>query len=104
MQGKANDGTTKEKLETTIVQIENRPEEEDAYSSQIVLEHDVQELVQSKAYEVQRSTHERRPSTWHSEYVIEINIAYCLLIEDGEQSTFHEATKSPYASLWMTAM
>lgn len=30
----------------------------------------------------------------HSKYVIEINIAYCFLTEDGEPSTFHEATKS----------
>ena len=35
---------------------------------------------------------------------MEGNIAYYLLTEDGEPSTFHEATKSQKASLWMTAM
>lgn len=32
------------------------------------------------------------------------NFAYYLLIEDGKPSTFHEATKSQKASLWMVAM
>lgn len=35
---------------------------------------------------------------------MEENVACCLLTEDGEPSTFHEATKGQDASLWMTAM
>ena len=35
---------------------------------------------------------------------MEGNIVYCLLTEDGEPSTFHEATKSQEASMWMAAM
>ena len=50
------------------------------------------------------STRERRPPTWHSEYITESNVAYCLLTEDGEPSTFHEAINGTDASLWMAAM
>ena len=32
------------------------------------------------------------------------NVAYCLLTEVGEPSTFHEAIKSLHKSLWMIAM
>lgn len=35
---------------------------------------------------------------------MEGNVAYCLLTEDVELSSFHEATKSQEASLWMVAM
>ena len=35
---------------------------------------------------------------------MEGNVACCLLTEDGEASTFHEATKGQEASLWMAAM
>ena len=79
--------------------MENRQDEEDEDSSE-----EVPEPVQPKAYEVRSSTRERRPPAWHSEYVTEINIAYCLLTEDGEPSTFQEPTISPDVSLWMTAM
>ncbi|KAH9745517.1 hypothetical protein KPL70_004101 [Citrus sinensis] len=41
---------------------------------------------------------------WHSEYVTEINVAYYLLTEDGEHSTFHEALNSSDVALWMTTM
>ena len=63
LQGKENDGTTKEKPNTTTVQIENRQEGEDADSFKTVPEHDVQEPVQPKAFEVRRSTRDRRPLT-----------------------------------------
>ena len=35
---------------------------------------------------------------------MEGNVAYCLLTDDGEPSTFHEALNSQEASLWMAAM
>ncbi|GAA0185590.1 hypothetical protein LIER_32878 [Lithospermum erythrorhizon] len=35
---------------------------------------------------------------------MESNVAYYLLMEDGEPSTFQEALKNSDASLWMTAM
>ena len=99
-----NDSTSKEISETTTVQVENNQVQETSVSSEEAPEHEVQEPVESEALEVRRSTHERRPPAWHSEYVTESNVAYCLLTEDGEPSTFHEATSSSDASLWMTAM
>ena len=92
-----DDDTAKEKSETVPVYVENNPE--DSYSSEAAPEHKEQEPVESEAPEVHRSTRERRPPTWHSEYVIEINVAYCLLIEDGEPSTFYEALESSNVAL-----
>jgi ATP-binding cassette subfamily B (MDR/TAP) protein 1 len=67
-------------------------------------EHEEQEQIESETPEVRWSIRERRPLAWHSEYFTESNIAYCLLTEDGEPSTFHEAIKSTDVSMWMTAM
>ncbi|KAH9769282.1 hypothetical protein KPL71_011940 [Citrus sinensis] len=97
-----DDGTTKEKSETVPVYVENNLEDSD--SSDVAPEHEEQEPVDSETPEVRRSTRERRPPTWHSEYVTDINVAYCLLTEDGEPSTFHEALNSSDVALWMTAM
>ncbi|KAK0608590.1 hypothetical protein LWI29_032951 [Acer saccharum] len=96
--------TSKENSETTDVQVENNPEQEDSISSEAEPEHETQVTDESEAPEVRRSTRERRPPVWHSEYVTESNVAYCLLTEDGEPLTFHEARNSSDASLWMTAM
>ncbi|KAH9682249.1 hypothetical protein KPL71_027276 [Citrus sinensis] len=97
-----NDSTAKEKSEIVPVYVKNNPENSD--SSKAAPEHEEQEPVESEALEVRRSTRERRPPAWHSEYVTEINVAYCLLTEDGEPSTFHEALNSSDVALWMTAM
>ncbi|TXG60461.1 hypothetical protein EZV62_015034 [Acer yangbiense] len=91
-------------MRTTKVQVEDNPKQEDLDSFKAELEHEVQESVESEAIEVRRSTRERRPSAWHSKYVTKSNVAYCLLTEDEEPMTFHEATNSLDASLWMTAM
>ncbi|KAH9648557.1 hypothetical protein KPL70_025642 [Citrus sinensis] len=97
-----DNGTVKEKSEIVPVYVENNPEDSDF--SEAASEHEEQEPVESEAPEVRRSTRERRPPMWHSEYVTEINVAYCLLTEDGEPSTFHEALNSSDVALWMTAM
>nr|GEY10295.1 Gag-Pol polyprotein [Tanacetum cinerariifolium] len=47
---------------------------------------------------------ERRHPGWHSDYVIENNVAYCLLIEEGEPSTLQEALNNLDASFWKEAM
>ncbi|KAH9726512.1 hypothetical protein KPL70_008282 [Citrus sinensis] len=86
------DSSVKEKSKTISVYVENNPKDSD--SSEVAPEHEEQEPVESEAPEVHRSTRERRPPAWHSEYVTEINVAYCLLTEDGEPSTFHEALES----------
>nr|GEW18267.1 Gag-Pol polyprotein [Tanacetum cinerariifolium] len=41
---------------------------------------------------------------WHSDYVMESNIPYCLLTEEGETSTLQEALNKPDASFWKEAM
>lgn len=97
-----NDSTTKKSSETTTVHVENNLEEEGSNSSESESEHETNEPVESE--EVRRSTRGRRPPAWHSEYVTESNIAYCLLTEDGEPSNIHEASNSPDASMWKTAM
>jgi len=73
-------------------------------SSEAAPEHKEQKQIESETPEVRRSTHKRRPPAWHSEYVTKSNIACCLLTEDGEPSTFHEAIKSTDISMWMTSM
>jgi hypothetical protein len=73
-------------------------------SSKAAPEHEEQEQIESETPEVRRLTRERKPPAWHLEYVTESNIAYCLLMEDGEPSTFHKAIKSTDVSIWMTAM
>ena len=60
--------------------------------------------MEHEVFEVRRSTCETRPPVWHSEYVVQNNVAYCLLIEDRESSTFHEVIKSSDKSLWITTM
>ncbi|KAH9734072.1 Integrase catalytic domain-containing protein [Citrus sinensis] len=76
--GDENDSTAKEKSETVPVYVENNLEDLD--SSEAAPEHEEQELVESEAPEVRRST------------------------QDGEPSTFHEALESSDVALWMTAM
>ncbi|KAH9669265.1 hypothetical protein KPL70_021724 [Citrus sinensis] len=97
-----DDGTVKEKSEIVPVYVENNSENSD--SSEAAPEHEEQEPVESEAPEVRQSTRERRPLAWHSEYVTEINVVYCLLTEDGEPSTFHKALESSDIALWMTAI
>ncbi|KZV55263.1 hypothetical protein F511_06740 [Dorcoceras hygrometricum] len=89
--------------ETTTIQVENKTDE-DQISSEAISEHEEQESVESEVFKVRQSTRERKPPGWLSDYVTESNIAYCLLTEDGEPSSFQEATRSSDVSLWMTAM
>ncbi|KAH9656856.1 hypothetical protein KPL70_022839 [Citrus sinensis] len=97
-----DDSTVKEKSETVPVYVENNLEDSD--SSEAALEHEEQESVESEAPEVSRSTRERRPPTWHLEYVTEINVVYYLLTEGREPSTFHEALQISNVTLWMTVI
>ena len=104
VQEKENDSASKEKPETTTVQVEERQELEVPDSSEAISEHEEQEQAECAIPHVRQSTRERRELAWHSEYIMEGNVAYCLLTEDGEPSNFHEATNSQEASLWMVAM
>ena len=96
-----DDSTVKEKSKTILVYVKNNMEKEDLDFFETTLEHDEQEPVESKALEVCRSTRERQLPTWHLNYVTEINVAYCLLTEDGEPLTFHEALNNSDIALWM---
>jgi hypothetical protein len=87
--------------EIKAVQMENT---QNHTSSEAAPEHEKQEQIESETPEVRRSTRERRPPAWHSECVTKSNIAYCLLTEDGEPSSFYEAIKSIDVSMWMTVM
>lgn len=68
-------------------------------SSEVALEHNEQVSIQSKTQVVRK----RVSSIWYIGYVLESNVAYCLLTKDEEPSIFQETICSPYASLWMTA-
>ena len=97
-----NVSTMKKKSKTIQVYVENNLEYSD--SSEATLEHEKQEPIKSEAPKVPRSTRERQPPAWHSDYVIEINVAYCLLTENEKLSTFHETLNSSDIALWMTVM
>ncbi|KAI9196978.1 hypothetical protein LWI28_028701 [Acer negundo] len=61
LQRERDDITSKEISETTEVQVEDNPEQENLDSSEATPEHEVQESVDPKAIEARRSTRERRP-------------------------------------------
>ena len=85
-----DDSTVKEKSEIVLVHVENNPKKEDSDSSEAAPELEEQEPVEFEAIEGRQLTRERPPPVWYSEYVTEINVAYCLLTNDREPSTFHE--------------
>ena len=93
LQTDGHDSTSKEVSETTIIQVENNPVQETPISTEATPEHEVQEPVESESSEVRQLTRERRLPSWLSEYITESNVAYCILMEDGEPSTIQEATK-----------
>ncbi|KAE8678429.1 Senescence-specific cysteine protease SAG12 [Hibiscus syriacus] len=98
LQRKKDDDST-EKSEITQIHVEKEVEQGD--SSEVEPAHDEQEPESSEAPITRQSDRAGRRPNWHSDYVIEGNIAYCLLIKDGEPSTYQEAINSSDASLWM---
>ncbi|KAE8725329.1 hypothetical protein F3Y22_tig00008957pilonHSYRG00078 [Hibiscus syriacus] len=96
------DDDNAEKSETTQIHVEKEFEEGD--SSEAEPAHDEQEPESSEAPTTRQSDRVKRRPNWHSDYVIEGNIAYCLLTEDGEPSTYQEPINSSDDSLWMMAM
>ncbi|KAE8727661.1 hypothetical protein F3Y22_tig00005406pilonHSYRG00056 [Hibiscus syriacus] len=101
LQRKEDDDST-EKSETTHIHMKKEVEQGD--SSKAEPAHDEQEPESSEAPTTRQSDRVRRRPNWHSDYVIEGNVAYCLLTEDSEPSTYQEAINSSDASLWMMAM
>ncbi|GJR12854.1 retrovirus-related pol polyprotein from transposon TNT 1-94 [Tanacetum coccineum] len=94
-----SDSTTRE---TTTIQMEKEFQSND--SSEAVPQHEVNETTESQAPTTRTSDRERRRPGWQSDYVMESNVAYCLLTEEGEPSTLQEALNNPDASFWKEAM
>ncbi|GKD10240.1 gag-pol polyprotein [Tanacetum coccineum] len=69
-----------------------------------VPQHEVNETTESQALTTRTSDRERKRPVWHSDYVMERNVAYCLLTEEGEPLTLLEALNNPDASFWKEAM
>nr|GEW42722.1 retrovirus-related Pol polyprotein from transposon TNT 1-94 [Tanacetum cinerariifolium] len=92
------DGTTRE---TTSIQMEKQLQSND--SSEAIPQHEENEINASQAPRTRTLNRERRPPRWHSDYDMERNVAYCLLTEEGEPSTFQEALNNSDASFWKEA-
>jgi len=100
LQGKQESDITVKEIAT--VQMDEKYIEDDL--SEAKPEHEEQEPEKAKDIEVHRSTQQRKTPSWHSDYVMTSCNAYCLLIEEGEPTTFMEAMRNPEASMWMTTM
>ncbi|GKE89518.1 retrovirus-related pol polyprotein from transposon TNT 1-94, partial [Tanacetum coccineum] len=88
--------------ETTSIQMENEFQSND--SSEAVPQHEVNKTTESQALTTRTGDRERKRPVWQSDYVMESNVAHCLLTEEGEPSTLQEALNNPDASFWKEAM
>ncbi|GJV43847.1 gag-pol polyprotein [Tanacetum coccineum] len=66
--------------------------------------HEVNETNESQAPTTRTLNHERKRLRWHLDYVMESNVAYCLLTEEGESSTLQGALNNLDVSFWKEAM
>ncbi|GJV88835.1 gag-pol polyprotein [Tanacetum coccineum] len=90
-----SDSTTRE---TTSIQMENEFQSNDSFKA--APQHEVNETNESQAPATRTLNRERSRPGWHSNYVMESNVAYCLLTEEREPSTLQEALNNPDASFW----
>ncbi|GJZ47045.1 gag-pol polyprotein [Tanacetum coccineum] len=67
-------------------------------------QYEVNKTNESQALATRTLNRERRRPGWHSDYVMESNVAYCLLTEEGEPLNLQEALNNPDASFWKEAM
>ncbi|GJY22389.1 retrovirus-related pol polyprotein from transposon TNT 1-94 [Tanacetum coccineum] len=93
------DCTTKK---TTSIQMEKDFQSNDSFEA--APQHEVNETNESQAPATRTLNREIRRPGWQSDYVMESNVAYCLLTEEGEPSTLQEALNNPDASFWKEAM
>ncbi|GJU08654.1 retrovirus-related pol polyprotein from transposon TNT 1-94 [Tanacetum coccineum] len=89
-------------METTTIKMEKEFQSND--SSKAVPQHEVNETAESQAPTTRTLDRERRRPGWQADYVMESNVAYCLLTEEGEPSTLQEALNNLDASFWKEAM
>ncbi|GJY36936.1 gag-pol polyprotein [Tanacetum coccineum] len=87
------DSTTRE---NATIQMEKEFQSNDSFEA--VPQHEVNETTESQAPTTRTGDRERRRPGWQSDYVMESNVAYCLLTEEGEPSTLQEALNNPDAS------
>nr|GEU47645.1 hypothetical protein [Tanacetum cinerariifolium] len=66
--------------------------------------HEVNEINESQDPATRTINFKRRHPRWHSDYVMDSNIAYCLLTKEREPSTLQEALNNPDASFWKVEM
>ncbi|GJX28420.1 retrovirus-related pol polyprotein from transposon TNT 1-94 [Tanacetum coccineum] len=98
-ENKEGDSTTRE---TTSIQMEKEFQSND--SIEAAPQHKVNETNESQAPATRTLNRERRRPRWHPDYVMESNVAYCLLTEEGEPSSLQEALNNSDASFWKKAM
>ncbi|GJZ10826.1 gag-pol polyprotein [Tanacetum coccineum] len=65
---------------------------------------EVNEKNKSQALTTRTLNHERKRQWWDSDYVMESDVAYCLLTGEGEPSTLQKALNNPDASFWKATM
>ncbi|GJT95917.1 gag-pol polyprotein [Tanacetum coccineum] len=82
--------------ETTSIQMEKEFQSNDSF--EVAPQHEVNETNESQAPITRTLNRERKRTSWHSDYVMNSNVAYCLLREEGEPSTLQEALNNPNAS------
>nr|GEV95998.1 retrovirus-related Pol polyprotein from transposon TNT 1-94 [Tanacetum cinerariifolium] len=73
-------------------------------SSEAVPQHEENETTESQAQTTRTLNRERKRPAWHLNYVIERNVAYCLLTKEGETSTLQEALNNSDSMFWNAAM
>ncbi|GJZ17424.1 retrovirus-related pol polyprotein from transposon TNT 1-94 [Tanacetum coccineum] len=88
--------------ETTSIQMGKEFQSNDSFEA--APQHEVNETNESQAPATRTINRERRRPGWHSDYVIESNVAYCLLTEEGDPSTLQEALNYLDVSFWKEAM
>nr|GEX21788.1 retrovirus-related Pol polyprotein from transposon TNT 1-94 [Tanacetum cinerariifolium] len=71
-------------------------------SSEAVPQHEVNEMTEYQASTTRSIDRERRRPGWQAYYVMESNVAYCILTEDGEPLTLQEALNNPDAKKGLT--
>ncbi|GKD55540.1 gag-pol polyprotein [Tanacetum coccineum] len=98
-ESKEGDNTTRE---TTSIQMEKEFQSNDSFEA--ALQHVINETKESQALATRTFNHERKCPGWHLDYIIERNVAYCLLTKEGEPSTLQEALNNPNASFWKETM
>ncbi|KAA0035655.1 polyprotein [Cucumis melo var. makuwa] len=87
----ADDSTVNENFEIAIVHVEKESVDD---FSEAELMHEIQKPVEQQVLEIFRSDQTTRLLGWQSEYIMESNVAYCLITEDGKPLTLKEAMTS----------